>query len=444
MPVKRPKVVVIGAGFGGLSAARGLRRAAVDVILIDRNNHHLFQPLLYQVATGALAASDIASPIRSLLARQHNVEVLMGEVTGIDLASRTVALRDTAAVPYDYLVLATGVTTSWYGHADWAAHSVGLKSLKDAEALRLRLLGAFERAESRADPEEIRRLMTFVVVGGGPTGIELAGSIRELARHTLEREFRRIRPDQARVVMFEGAPIVLAGFPDKLRAYAQEKLQRLGVEIHTGVEVQQVDADGVVAGGQRISTANVFWCAGMAATPAAAWLGAATGGHGTVQVASDCSIPAYPEIFAIGDVASFVGPDGKPLPGVAPVAKQQGHYVARLIDARVSGATTPGAFRYQNQGSLAIIGRSSAVANFPRLKFTGVTAWLLWSCVHLLLLNGLRNRVVVYIQWISAWLFNSRGALLMTGPDGANQVKHSRPPSPNAQSGQEKSRAEAD
>ncbi len=415
MPGERPKVVVIGAGFGGLSVARGLRRAAVDVTLIDRNNHHLFQPLLYQVATGALAASDIASPIRSLLARQHNVEVLMGEVTGIDPVARLVSLRDIVAVPYDYLVLATGVTTSWYSHADWAAYSVGLKSLKDAEALRLRLLDAFERAESRTDPEEIRRLMTFVVVGGGPTGVELAGSIRELARHTLERDYRRIRPDQARVVIFEGAPIVLAGFPDKLRHYAQARLQRLGVEIHTGVEVEQVDADGVVASGQRISTANIFWCAGMAATPAAAWLGTATGGHGTVQVANDCSVPAHPEIFAIGDVASFTGADGKALPGVAPVAKQQGRYVARLIHARVSGAAAPGPFRYQNQGSLAIIGRSSAVANFPHLKFTGITAWLLWSCVHLLLLNGMRNRVLVYVQWISAWLFNSRGALLMTG-----------------------------
>ena len=439
MAVKRPKVVVIGAGFGGLNVARGLRHAAADVTLIDRNNHHLFQPLLYQVATGALASSNIASPIRSLFANQDNVAVLMGEVTGIDPVSRTVSLRDSAAVAYDYLVLATGVTTSWYGHADWARHSVGLKSLKDADTLRLQLLGAFERAERCADPEHIRRLLTFVIVGGGATGIELAGSIRELAHHTLKRNFRRIRPDQARVVVFEGGSMLLAGFPDKLRKYAQARLQRLGVEIHTGVQVEQVDSDGVVAGGQRISTPNVFWCAGMAATSAAAWLGASTGGHGTIQVGTDCSVAPHPEIFAIGDVASFTGIDGKPLPGVAPVAKQQGRFVAKLITARVSGSAAPRPFRYHNQGSLAIIGRSSAVANFPRLKFTGFVALLMWGCVHLLLLNGLRNRVLVYIQWISAWLFNSRSALLMTGTEGADQVEVGKPAELNLGSGQEKS-----
>jgi len=421
VPASRQKVVVVGAGFGGLNAVHALAKAPVDITLIDRSNHHLFQPLLYQVATAALASSDIAAPVRAIFARQQNVEVLLGEVDGIDTAAQTVSVRDVGAVPYDQLVLATGAVSTWFGHDDWAEHSVGLKSLEDAETLRFRLLGAFERAESRSDhagsaapqPDEIQRLLTFVVVGGGPSGVELAGSIRTLARDTLARNFRRIHPDQARVVLFEGGPTVLAGFPEPLIRYARTGLERLGVEVRTGVQVERVDADGVVAGGSRIAAANVFWCAGVAATPAAKWIGAATGRHGATQVAADCSVPGHPEIFAIGDVASFKGADGHPLPGVAPVAKQQGRYVASVIAARANGAAAPGPFRYRDQGSLAIIGRSSAVASLPHLKLTGFPAWLLWSGVHLFLLVGLQSRIMVYIQWVSAYLFSTRGARLM-------------------------------
>ena len=419
----RPRVVVVGAGFGGLNAVHALTRAAVDVVLIDRNNHHLFQPLLYQVATAALAPSDIAAPIRSIFARYPNVEVLLGEVDGVDTAARTVSVPGIGQITYDYLVLATGAASTWFGHADWAEHSTGLKSLQDAEMLRQRLLGAFEWAESRTDPAEIQRLLTFAVVGGGASGVELAGSIREMARYSLARDFRRIRPDQARVVLFEGGPDLLAGFPDRLRGYARTRLEQLGVEVRTGVQVERLDADGVIAGGERIACANVFWCAGVAATPVAKWLGAQARKHGAVQVGPDCSIEGHPEVFAIGDVASFDGDGGHPLPGVAPVAKQQGRYVGRLIAARVAGTASPGPFHYKDQGSLAIVGRSAAVASLPHMKLTGFPAWLLWSCVHLLLLVGLRNRVLVYVQWVSAWLFYARGARLMdTGAAGLRQA----------------------
>ena len=418
------KVVVIGGGFGGLNAASSLAHAPVDVVLIDRNNHHLFQPLLYQVATAALASTDIASPIRSILARKRNVEVLLGEVVAVDVASRTVSVRDAGAVSYDQLVLASGATSSWFGHSDWARHSTALKTVMDAERVRFRLLNAFERAETLRDAEEVRRLLTFVIVGGGASGVELAASICTLARDTLLNDFRRIRPEQARVVLFESGPVLLAGFPERLAAYARTQLERLGAEVHTGVKVETIDAAGVVAAGERTFSNNVFWCAGVAATPAADWIGAVSGKHGTVQVGADCSVPGHPDIFAIGDVASFKGPDGRPLPGVAPVAKQQGRYVAGVIAARARGAAAPKPFRYRNQGSLAIIGRSTAVASLPHLEMTGRPAWLLWAGVHLVTLVGLRNRVLVYVQWVSAWLFNMRGARVMItelAPGGEDQ-----------------------
>jgi NADH dehydrogenase len=418
MTPRRPKVVVVGAGFGGLNAARALARAPVDIVLIDRENHHLFQPLLYQVATAALAPSDIASPVRAIVSGQTNVEVLLGAVDGVDPAGRTVSVRDIGAIPFDYLVVASGATPGWFGHDDWACHATPLKTLADAERLRLRLLGAFELAETRSDPDEIQRLLTFVVIGGGSSGVELAGAIRELARRTLARDFRRIHPERARVLLYESGPSLLAGFPDRLIRYAHARLERLGVEIHTGAQVEQVDAGGIVAGGRRIASANVFWCAGVAATPAATWLGAAAGKHGALPVGPDCAVAGHPDIFAIGDVASHDGPDGHPLPGVAPVAKQQGRYVARLIAARVRGAAPPGPFRYRDQGSLAIVGQSRAVANLPHLKLTGFPAWLLWSCVHLFLLVGLRNRMLVYIQWVWAWLFSSRGARIVVAGIG--------------------------
>lgn len=413
MSAARPKVVVIGAGFGGLNAVQRLAPAPVDVVLIDRNNHHLFQPLLYQVATAALAPSDIATPIRSIFARHRNVEVVLGEVDGVDPAARSVSVGGVGQIQYDYLVIATGAVPSWFGHDDWAQYATALKSLEDATSLCQRLLGAFEWAESRTDPAEIERLLTFVVVGGGASGVELAGSIRTLASYTLARDFRHIDPGRARVILFEGGPALLAGFPDRLAQYARAQLERLGVDVRTGTSVERLDAEGVVVGGERVAAGNVFWCAGVAATPAAGWVGGATGKHGALQVEPDCSVAGHPEIFAIGDVAAFKGADGRPLPGVAPVAKQQGQYVAKVIAARVAGTAKPEPFRYRDQGSLAVIGRNAAVASLPHLKLTGIPAWLIWSGVHLLLLVGMRNRVIVYVQWVSAWLFYTRGARLM-------------------------------
>ena len=399
----------MGAGFGGLNAARRLASVEADVTLFDRTNHHLFQPLLYQVATAALAPTDIASPIRSLFAKQPNVEVQLGTIDGVDTAARTISVRDVGTVGYDYLVLATGSEASWFGHDEWRKHSTGLKSLSEASRIRERLLAAFEWAERSSDAAEIARLMTFVVVGGGASGVELAGSIRELADATLRRDFRRIQPKQARVMLYEGSPGLLAGFPDTLSRYAQTRLEQMRVEVHTGSSVETVDAAGVVVGGERIESANVFWCAGVAATPVAGWLGVEPGKHGTVPVEPDCSVSGTPDVFAIGDIASLAGKNGKPLPGVAPVAEQQGRYVADLIAARIAHKPAPGPFAYRDQGSLAVIGRSAAVANLPHAKLTGFLAWVMWGGVHLFLLNGLRNRILVYVQWAWAWLTYSRG-----------------------------------
>ena len=415
LTASRHRVVIVGAGFGGLYAAKRLAGRNVDVTLIDRANHHLFQPLLYQVATAALSAEDIATPIRSVFRGDGNIRVVMGEVTGVDTVARMVAVRDTGHFPFDTLVLATGAATSWFGHGDWAAASAGLKSLDDALAIRRRVLGAFEWAESRTDPDEIARLLTFVIVGGGPTGVELAGSIAELARSTLARDYRHISPNSARVVLCDAGDRVLAGFPERLGTYAAARLQHLGVELRLHAAVEQVDGDGIVAAGQRIAAATVLWAAGVAATPAAAWLGVAPAKHGGVPVAPDLTVTGHQDIFAIGDVMSLAGPDGKPLPGLATVAKQQGSYVGEVIAARLAGRPAPAPFRYRDLGSLAIIGRSAAVADFGRLRLTGLPAWLTWGGVHLLLLMGMRNRAVVYVNWIWSWLTWGRGARLITG-----------------------------
>ncbi len=415
MDASRKRVVIVGAGFGGLEAAKRLAGAPVSVVVIDRTNHHLFQPLLYQVATAALEPADIATPIRAILKRHQNVEVLMGEVTGADPVRRTISVAEVGDIGYDFLILASGSSDSWFGHPDWARNSWPLKTLDDAAALRSRLLAAFEYAESAADPAETQHLLTFVVVGGGPTGVELAGAIRELARFTLARDFRHIHPADARVVLFEAGPRLLAGFSQALSAYAERKLRDLGVEVRTGTGVDVVDTAGVTFGGERLRAANVFWCAGVAATPAAAWLGIAPARHGAVAVEPDCSVSGHPEVFAIGDVASFAGSGGRPLPGLAPVAKQQGRYVARLILSRVAGAKSPGPFVYRDAGALAMIGRSAAVADIRGFHLTGIVAWLLWSAVHLFLLIGFRNRAVVYVNWVWAWLTYGRGARLITG-----------------------------
>nr|WP_294509309.1 NAD(P)/FAD-dependent oxidoreductase [uncultured Rhodopila sp.] len=411
----RPRVVVVGGGFGGINVVKALAPAAADITLIDRTNHNLFQPLLYQVATAALAPSDIAVPIRAIFSRKRNVTVLMGEVEAVDAANRLVRVRDTGDVPYDFLILATGSVYSWFGHDAWQAHSIALKTLDDADALRLRILGAFERAESRTDPDEIRALLTFIIVGGGPTGVELAGAIAELARSTLARDYRHIDPTSARVVICEAAPRLLATFPDSLSAYTARKLRALGVEVRLGEAVEDVRSDGITASGHTIRAANVFWCAGTEATPAAGWFGARTGRHGLIEVNPDCSVPGQDGIFAIGDVTTMQGPGGRPYPALAAVAKQQGRYLGRALRMRIEGRGDPGPFRYRDYGALAVLGRSAAVADLGWLRLKGIPAWMLWSAVHLVLLMGARNKVLVYVNWVWAWLTYGSGARLMTG-----------------------------
>ena len=414
-PAKRPRVVIVGAGFGGLNAARGLAGSGAEIVVIDRTNHHVFQPLLYQTATAALAESDIASPVRAILRSQREATVIMGEVTGVDPARQVVAVKDTAEVAYDYLILAIGADYSWFGHDEWSAHATVLKTLENAGTIRLRLLSAFEWAESRTDPQEIRRLLTFAIVGGGPTGVELAGSIAELSRATLVRDFRRIRPESARIVLCEAGPRLLAEFPHGLSDYAANALRSLGVEVRLGTKVEQIDAAGIVSSGERIACANTFWCAGTEARPAAAWLNAPAAHNRAVKVGPDCSVPDHPEVFVIGDASYLTGKDGKPLPGLAAVATQQGSYVAKVLASRIAGRPSPGPFRYRDRGTLAVIGRSRAVADLGRVQLRGFPAWVFWSLVHLFLLAGFRNRVVVYVNWVWDWFTYARGARLITG-----------------------------
>lgn len=410
-----PRIVIVGAGFGGMAVVRALKGAQADITLVDQTNHHLFQPLLYQVATAALSPADIATASRALIRGYHGVRVLMAEVTGLDSEKGSVLLGGGTALPYDYLVLATGAAYSFFGHDEWARHARVLKSLNDALDIRERLLLAFEEAEQTTDPQEARRLMTFVVVGGGPTGVELAGTIAELAQTTLARDFRRIDPKSARIILCEAGNNVLNAFPAGLPAYATDALRSLGVDVRLGQAVSLVDDQGIVLGEERIRAANVLWCAGTQARPAAQWLGAEAARNGAVRVLPDCSVPGHPNIFAIGDVASHDSGDGKPLPGLAPVAKQQGKYVGRLLAARVAGKAPPPAFRYRNLGTMAIIGRSRAIADFGRFQLKGFPAWLAWSLVHLMLLVDFRSRVMVYMNWSWAWFTYGRGARLLTG-----------------------------
>jgi NADH dehydrogenase len=411
----RPRVVIVGAGFGGLACAQALAGAPVDIVMIDRHNYHLFQPLLYQVATAALSPADIAVPIRTILRDQANVTMLLDEMVGVDLAARRVLTRDAAQTPFDYLVLATGSIYNYFGHEDWPHVAPGLKSVDDATGIRSRVLLAFERAEAVEDEAARRKLMTFVLVGGGPTGVELAGALAELARAALARDFRRIDPKSARIVLVEATPRLLAGFPDDLGAFAARSLERMGVEVRLGHRIEAIDQDGVVAQGERIPAATVVWCAGVRATPAAQWLGAPMGKGGAVAVGSDLSAPGRPEIFVIGDAAAAQDERGKNLPGVAPVAMQMGRYVAEVIARRVRSEAPPAPFRYHDKGSLATIGRSSAVAALPHLSLKGWFAWVLWGVVHIYFLIGFRNRMAVFLNWIWAWLTYARGARLITG-----------------------------
>ena len=410
-----PRVVIVGGGFGGLHAAKALATAPVDVVLIDRRNHHTFQPLLYQVATAGLSAIDIAEPIRRVLRKQRNATVLMGEVTGIDVDRRVVAVSGQEEVPFDFLILATGVRDAYFGHDEWATHAPGLKSVDDALAIRHRLLTAFEQAE--VEPDEARRaaLLTFVIIGGGPTGAELAGAIAEISRHTLMGEFRRIDPRQAKVLLLEGSDRILSSYRPELSSKARVQLEKLGVEVLTNSPVTAVDEDGVSIGERRIESATVLWAAGVEASPLGADLGVPIDKMGRVLVAEDLSIPEHPEVFVIGDLAR-VEQDGQPVAGVAPAAIQMGHHAARAIAARLDGRG-PGPFRYTDRGTMATLGRSAAIAQIRRLSLSGYPAWLAWLFVHLLFLIGFRNRLVVMFEWAKSYLTYGRSARLIVGDD---------------------------
>ena len=410
-----PRVIIVGAGFGGLEAARKLARAPVDVTVVDRHNYHLFQPLLYQVATAALSPADIAEPIRAVLRHQQNATVLLDEVVGVDTAARHVEMRFGPPLSYDFLVLATGSRYAYFGHEDWPRLAPGLKSIDDATLIRRRMLLAFEEAETVTDPTIRRRLLTFVLVGAGPTGVEMAGALAELAHATLSRDFRHINPQTAHILLVEAGPRVLSGFPERLAAFAQRSLEKMGVEVLVDTPIEAIDHIGVVAKGKRIEAANVIWCAGVEASPVAGWLGLPAGRGGRVKVAPDLSVAGHPEVFVVGDAALVTGPDGEPLPGLAPVAKQQGQYVGELISRRVCGEAAPPPFRYRDAGALATIGRHSAIADFGRIKLTGWVAWVLWGIVHIFFLIGFRNRMAVFLNWIWAWLTYGRGARLITG-----------------------------
>ncbi|BCW89203.1 NADH dehydrogenase-like protein YjlD [Alphaproteobacteria bacterium SO-S41] len=408
------RVVIVGGGFGGLEVVKGLRGAPVAITLIDRRNHHLFQPLLYQVATASLATSEIAWPIRSLVRDRKDVTTLLATVTGVDAGQRRVMLEDGTAVPYDTLVLATGARHAYFGHDEWEPFALGLKTIEDATTIRRRILVAFEQAERETDHAVQTALLTFVIVGAGPTGVELAGTIAELAQHTLPREFRNIDPSTARVVLIEAGPRVLGGFPETLSEYARTALEKLGVEIELGKPVSDCRADSVTYGDRRLPTRTIIWAAGVRASPAAEWLGAPADGAGRLKVSPDLSVPNHPDIFAIGDTVTIAAPDGKPAPGIAPAAKQEGHYVATVLKARLRGKAAPAPFRYRHQGSLAQIGKRRAVIDFGWTKLRGALAWWLWGLVHIYFLIGARARLSVALSWLWIHTFNQRSARLIT------------------------------
>ena len=411
-----PHVLIVGGGFGGLWATRGLASAPVRITLVDRCNHHLFQPLLYQVATAGLSAPDIAAPLRHILRRQRNVTVLMDEVQSVDAAGKRVQLAQGGALDFDYLLLAPGARHAYFGHDDWAEHAPGLKTLDDALGIRRQLLTAFERAEAEDDPAQRAAWLSFVIVGGGPTGVELAGTLAEIARHTLRREFRRIDPTQARIVLAEAGPRVLSSFPEALSEAARGHLHRLGVEVRTGEAITRIDAEGVEFGATRLPARTVLWAAGVAASPLGRSLGAPLDRAGRVQVLPDLSVPGHPEVFVAGDLAALVQA-GKPVPGVAPAAKQMGAHVARAIRARLRGQA-PAAFRYRDFGNLATIGRMAAVVDLHGMKLSGVLAWWFWLVAHLFFLIGFRNRIVVLLEWFRSYWTYQRSARIIVGASG--------------------------
>jgi NADH dehydrogenase len=417
----RPHLVVIGGGFAGLWCTRALADASLSITLVDRANHHLFQPLLYQVATAGLSAGDIAAPLRHILRRQRNVAVRLGEVVSIDTAARHVALADGAVLHYDFLLVASGATHAYFGHDEWADHAPGLKTLDDAMTLRRRILLAFERAENAVSDAERDAWLTFAVVGGGPTGVELAGTLAEIARHTLRNEFRRIDPARARVQLIEAGPRVLAAFDEGLSAKAAQQLQRLGVQVLTGAPVQTIDTQGYTRGGERTAARTVIWAAGVAASPLGRMLGAPLDRAGRVLVEPDLSLPGHRDVFIAGDLAALKQADGKPVPGVAPAAKQMGTHVARRIRARLAGRDDHAPFAYRDWGNLATIGRMAAVVELPPtllgLRFSGLLAWWFWLAAHVFFLIGFRNRLIVLMNWAWAYFTYQRHARVVFGSE---------------------------
>jgi len=415
VPAVMPRVVIVGAGFGGLQAARALRSVPVRVTVIDRTNHHLFQPLLYQVATTVLPPNDITAPIREVLRKQQNTEVLMAEVTGVDVQEQRVLMHG-RSVPYDYLILATGAHESYFGHNEWRRFSSGLKSIAQALALRDKLLEAFEAAELETDPEKRQALLTFVLVGAGPTGVEMAGAIAELARQSLAGEFRHINPKAARIILVEALPRILPAFPEKLAKKAKLALNHLGVEVRTSSPVEEINENGAVIAGKRLDARNIIWTAGVEASPAGKWIGAETDRAGRARVNGDLSVPGHPNIFVIGDTAS-ASQNGKPLPGVAPVAMQEGRYVASVIADAVAGQEHQQPFHYVDKGNLATVGRFFGIIDIGKVRLAGFLAWVIWLVVHIYYLIGFRNRFMVMFQWGLSYLLFQRSARLIAFED---------------------------
>ena len=419
-------VVIVGAGFGGLAAAQELAGAAVRITLIDQRNHHLFQPLLYQVGTAVLATSEIAWPIRHLVRKRKEVTTWLGVVSGVDAQGRNVMLEDGTAVSFDTLILATGVRHAYFGHDEWEAFAPGLKTLEDATSIRRRVLLALERAEREPDPARRAALLTFVIIGGGPTGVELAGAIVELVYQNLVGEFRQIDTRKARVLLIEAGPRILPSFAPDLSSYAHRALERLGVEVQLGSAVTDCHAGGVVVGGRTVAADVILWAAGVRASAAAAWLGASTDNAGRVRVAADLSVPGHANIFVIGDTATIDVGHGKPAPGIAPAAKQQGTHVARTIKRRLAGDSQPRAFRYRHAGDLATIGKRSAVIDFGWCKLRGWIAWWVWGLAHIYFLIGLRNRLAVALSWLWIYVTGNRSACLITQVDPRESLTQDR------------------
>jgi NADH dehydrogenase len=416
------RVVVIGAGFGGIAAVSALKGANVDITIVDKRNHHLFQPLLYQVATSSLTTSDIAWPVRHLMKHRPEVRTLLGNVAGVDGRGKRVLLDDGGTVPFDSLIIATGARHAYFGHDEWAPFAPGLKTLEDATAIRRQLLVAFEHAERETDPRAREALLTFVLIGAGPTGVELAGAIMELARDTLRADFRSIAPEDARVVLIEAGDRVLPNFRPELSDYALNALRKLGVEVELGRPVTSVDDSGVVFGDRRLAAKTVIWAAGVQSSPAAQWLDVPADRAGRVKVEPDLTVPGYPDIFVVGDAATITMPNGRPVPGIGDAAKQGGRHAARIIRARLQGRAEPMPFRYSHLGDLATIGKRAAVIDFGWLQLKGWIAWWVWGIAHIYFLIGVRNRVFVALSWLWIYLLGQRGARLITQGDAPAQA----------------------